>query len=87
MFKWLLTLVVILIVVSCGANSGAPIAGVDIPDDNNSPIVSQVTFPISSPAIVAAETPSNNEVKYFGAPLVLIRGVISQSATNMDSSL
>ncbi len=86
MFKWLLTLVVILIVVSCGANSGAPIAGVDIPDDNNSP-VAQVTPPVSSPATVAAEIPSNNEVKSFGAPLVLIRGVIAQSATDMNSSL
>jgi hypothetical protein len=81
MLKKVFYLYLLLALAHCGGGSShLPLAGVDLPPDNNTPVGSN---PDSAP--VQNLTPSP-EVHVFEAPLVLVRGTITQQTTQMNTS-
>jgi hypothetical protein len=81
MLKRVLYLYLLLALARCGAGSSHPtLVGVDLPPDNNAPVGSN-----SDPAPVETPPPSP-AVHVFEAPLVLVRGTITQQTTQMTTA-
>jgi hypothetical protein len=81
MLKRVLYLYLLLALARCGGGSShQPLAGVDLPPDNNAPVGSN-----SDPAPVETPPPSS-AVHVFEAPLVLVRGTINQQTTQMNTA-
>ncbi|NBX69628.1 MAG: hypothetical protein EBR01_11775 [Proteobacteria bacterium] len=87
MLKRLLTLTIIFFLASCGKSSPT-MDGVDLAPDGNAPVGSPIEAPSAGDEMdqvsVAQEEAPAEAVKIFNAPIVLIRGAVTQQQTAMD---